>query len=83
MKLQTSIQPRSDGTVIANCDGGDYVFSANEQGDLECDVGNEQDAAALLACGNFYPADTADFDSALQMTEPSTEPARKRTKKAD
>ena len=68
MKLITSVQARLDGSVIAECDGQSYVFLPNTDGELECDVTDDADVAALLATSNFHPASEADFDEALALT---------------
>lgn len=60
MKLQTSITPRRDGTVkLTGLDGAEYVFSADDSGDMVCVV---EDSATikhvLQAQGDyFWPAD--------------------------
>ena len=70
MKLNTQIAPRKDGTVkVQGLDGAAYVFRADESGDLSCDVANDVTVAHLLAGGNFYPADTADFDAAVKLAK--------------
>lgn len=68
MKLNTSIQPRRDGVVIARGDDGRaWEFKPGEDGELSCDVTDEATAAKLLATGSFYPASDTDLDAALQM----------------
>ncbi len=54
MKLATRILPRRDGTVRVR-GAGDlvFVFRADAQGDLVCEVDDEQLASVLLATGNF------------------------------
>ena len=54
MKLATRILPRRDGTVRV-CGAGElvFVFQADAQGDLVCEVDDERLASALLATGNF------------------------------
>lgn len=74
MKLQTSIIPRADGTVIAHgIDGIDHIFKQDEDGLLTCDVAHEKTIAQLLSTGNFYPTDTNDFDEALKLAESELE----------
>lgn len=70
MKLITSIPPRLDGTVLVLGSARDrnYSFEANADGELECDVSDNADLAALLATNNFHPADEADFEAALMLT---------------
>ena len=68
MKLNTSIQPRRNGVVIARGDDGRaWEFKPGEDGELSCDVTDEATAARLLATGSFYPASETDLDAALQM----------------
>lgn len=69
MKLNTSIQARRGGTVIATGpSGARYEFAVGADGELECVVEDAADVAAFLATGNFYPADEADFEAALRLT---------------
>lgn len=71
MRLNTSIQARRSGTVIATgVSGARYEFKPGADGELECDVGDLADVAALLATHNFYPADEGDFKAALALTHP-------------
>lgn len=76
MKLTTSIPPRKDGTVRVTVLGNDaYVFQAGASGELECEVLNKSAIVALLQTGNFYPADEADFEAAMDvMGIPKDEP---------
>jgi hypothetical protein len=69
MKLLTSIPLRRDGTVRATGpDGREWVFRAVEGSDeAGCDVDDPAAVAALLATGNFYPADAADLEAALAL----------------
>lgn len=68
MKLQTSIQPRRDGTVILKGhDGQNYVFAADEEGELTCEVKHEPTVAHALAGGLFYPADAQDVPLASDL----------------
>lgn len=72
MKLQTSILPRRDGTVIVGCaSGSKHTFVKNVAGDLVCDVTDEADVAELLRNGNFFPEDEADNVAAISMLESS------------
>lgn len=71
MKLLTEIAPRRDGTVRAMAkDGNSFVFVADANGDLTCDVTDETLVATLLATGNFWPADREDYESAIKIVEP-------------
>ena len=76
MKLTTSIPPRKDGTVRVTVLGNDaYVFQAGASGELECEVLNKSAIVALLQTGNFYPANEADFEAAMDvMGIPKDEP---------
>lgn len=76
MKLTTSIQPRKDGTLrVTVLENDAYVFRANESGELECEVLDKRAIVALLQTGNFYPANEADFEAAMDvMGIPKDEP---------
>jgi hypothetical protein len=67
MLLQTEIQPRKDGTVLAKACGSTYTFAADKNGDLVCDVASDAAVAALLSTDNFFPADESDSDAALAL----------------
>jgi hypothetical protein len=70
MKIVTSIKPRTDGTVIAlGASGRNYDFEASADGELECDVTDDKDLAALLSTHNFHPANEADFEAALKLAD--------------
>ena len=70
MKLQTSIPPRRDGTVkVTGQDRQTYVFAAGPDGELTADVADEATVAHLLATGNFWPADEADQEQALELVK--------------
>lgn len=64
MKLETSIKPRKDGKVNVEISGEKYVFAADETGTLVCEVTNEANIGALLALGDFMPANEEDFAQA-------------------
>lgn len=73
MKLQTSIPARRDGTVRhTGQDRQTYVFAPGSDGELTCDVIDEEEVAKLLATGMFWPANPDDFDSALRLTKPAS-----------
>ena len=55
MKVFTSILPRLDGTVVARVGDTAYVFKADEEGSLACDVQQEH-AVELLKTGSFSTA---------------------------
>lgn len=70
MKLQTSIKPRRDGTVtVLGKDRQIHVFVADDEGLLSADVADEATVAALLATGNFWPADESDAEQALALVK--------------
>jgi len=70
VKLQTSIKPRRDGTVtVLGQDRQTYVFAAGPDGELTADVADESTVAHLLATGNFWPADEADQEQALELVK--------------
>lgn len=55
MKLQTTIAPRADGTVIVrDADGVSVAFAPNAAGELVGEVDDEKLAAHLLAGGQFF-----------------------------
>jgi len=74
MKLHTSIQPRRDGTVkVTGQDSQNiYVFEADADGELSCDVTHEGDLAWMLGTDNFYPADPADAEKAVSLVNAAT-----------
>lgn len=62
MKIETTIRPRTNGTVRATIGGTLYVFEADAEGRLVAEVEKEAHISALLARGDeFLPADEADF----------------------
>ncbi len=68
MKLHTSIQPRRDGTVkVTGQDSQTYVFEADADGELSCDVNDDATIAWMLGTDNFYPADLADAERAVSL----------------
>ena len=71
MKIETSIKPRTNGTVRATIDGVLYVFEADDDGNLVAEVEKEAHISALLARdGEFLPADDADFVLADTLVRP-------------
>lgn len=75
MKLQTTIAPRRDGTVIVRGHKGqEFKFTPDDHEELTCDVSDELLVAKLLASGNFFPADEADFAVATALVQSATEP---------
>lgn len=73
MILHTLIPPRRDGRVVVRGGAATYVFVADSDGDLACDVSDETDVAELLATGRFYPANAADFPAAVALTDGANE----------
>ncbi len=72
MKLQTSILPRRDGTVlITGEDGEKYVFKADADGAMVCDVPDDTTVSKLLAIGDFEPYNAEDFDKAIELAQKS------------
>lgn len=70
MLLQTSIKPRRDGAVIVTgLDGARLVFAPNAEGELECAVDHDPTVAHLIATQNFYPANEADFNTAMTLAQ--------------
>ena len=69
MKLQALIKPRKDGSVLSTgLDGKTYKFSADESGDLVCDVDHEPTVANLLRTENFTPIEESDFGVAANLS---------------
>lgn len=71
MKIQTHIRPRSNGTVIVrNAAGQPFLFKADENGALVCDI-EDPALAAMLLCraDDFEPADPADFQAAQALVK--------------
>lgn len=78
MRLETTIPPRTDGTVIARFGEDVYRFTSDNNGTLACEVGNPEHVTFLLNTGNFYPASEADYAAAtalLKQDEDMEEPA--------
>jgi hypothetical protein len=48
MLIYTTIPPRRDGRVFADCGDTKYVFSDNGNGDLVCDISNDEHATELV-----------------------------------
>lgn len=72
MKLQTTIKPRRDGTVIArNAKGEKFLFAPNEFGDLVADVTDEALVRDLLRNEDFLPYDTEDLAAAAALVGPT------------
>jgi hypothetical protein len=69
MKLETSITPRLDGTVIVHgLDNKEHVFKTDpDTGLVVCDVAHEGTVVHLLRQGTFFPADEADHAHAEQL----------------
>lgn len=74
MKLETTILPRRDGTVISRVGDVMYVFSPDASGVLACEVDDDAHVALLIDSGNFYPASSEDYERAseLMRAEPET-----------
>ena len=70
MKLHTSIPPRRDGTVkVKTPAGSDYVFVADAEGELACEVADEADLTWMLKTQHFYPAEAADTSAAVELVK--------------
>lgn len=70
MKLETSIKPRADGSVVSRVGETTYVFKPDATGALTADVADEH-ADMLMNTGNFYPADADDFEvAAVRLNQP-------------
>lgn len=75
MRLETTIQPRKDGTVSATLDGQTYKFKPDEYGRLIAEVGDPAHAAYLLDHGDdFLPADESDLNAFLAAPADATRP---------
>lgn len=66
MRLETTIPLRRDGTLGVSAPSGTrYAFEPDpDTGMPACDVENATDAAWMLECGDFYPANEADVEAA-------------------
>lgn len=76
MLLITEIKPRTDGTVIATSLDGKrkFIFAANAQGELSCEVDDEPLLKQLLRSENFFPANESDYDAAIKLSGVSAAP---------
>ena len=45
MLIYTTIPPRRDGRVFADCGDTKYAFADDGNGDLACDISNDEHAA--------------------------------------
>lgn len=71
MKLQTTIKPRRDGTVIVRgANGQPFTFAPDSFGDLVCDVDDPALLERLLNSEDFGPIDPADFQAASTLVAP-------------
>lgn len=75
-KLQTDIDPRTDGTVrVDMLDGTEYVFSPDENGLLVCDV-SYRHLHEIFKTDNFYPFGTpAGAEKHLRVRTPAEKQA--------
>lgn len=48
MLIYTTIPPRRDGRVFADCGDTKYAFADDGNGDLACDISNDEHAAELI-----------------------------------
>lgn len=69
MKLETTIKPRRNGTVTAEIGKALYTFTEDADGRLVADVSDESHVGALLATGNFIPADESDFQAGMAAVQ--------------
>lgn len=69
MKLGTTIKPRKDGTVTSRLGTDVYVFKPEADGELYCDIENLAHVAVLLNSGNFFPANSDEYEVALSLSE--------------
>lgn len=75
MRLETTIQPRKDGTVSLTLDGRSYVFKPDEYGRLIANIDAPEDVSYLLARGDdFLPADEDDLQSFLAAPADAAQP---------
>lgn len=67
MKLRALVNPRADGTVIAEgLDNKAYTFEDKGDG-LVGVIDHEETVVHLLRTSNFEPADAEDFDEAIRL----------------
>lgn len=69
MKLLCTLAPRSDGTIIYADGKTRYVFAADAEGSLVCDVPDDAVVAKMLALPHFEPADEGDYDQAEALLQ--------------
>ena len=69
MKLETTIIPRKDGTVIVSLGATKYVFVADDFGAMSCDVEDMTDVACLMNLGEFHPANPEDYEIAADLVD--------------
>lgn len=67
MKIETSIKPRSDGTVTLLAPSGAKIVFSDESGHLVANVEAEGDLTFALALGEFFPADESDYVQAESL----------------
>jgi len=72
MKLGTDIKPRSEGHVVAEIGGKEYVFAPDAEGHLTCDVADDA-VAPLIESGNFYPVDEEGIERGIALLTQATE----------
>jgi hypothetical protein len=65
MKLICLIKPNDEGFVLAHFGRKEYYFQPDADGDLVCDVDDDDHISQLIESGNFCPYDEADFHTAL------------------
>ena len=73
MLLQTTIKPRRDGTVTVEGAKKKFIFQADANGDLVCEVDDEALVVALLKGEQFMPVNEEDFGIAIELTQKGAE----------
>lgn len=71
MILETDIPLRSDGTLLAEAGNPPtlYYFTANDNGELVCDVRDDAHVAELIERGCFFPHSPSDYAAAAALMD--------------
>lgn len=74
MLLETNLPTNTNGKVPGSApDGTIYWFERNADGELVCDVPNDDHVSFFLGTGQFYPSDHADFAEAADALKTDQE----------
>lgn len=74
MLLETNLPTNTNGKVPGSApDGTIYWFEKNADGELVCDVPNDNHVSFFLGTGQFYPSDKEDFAEAASALKAERE----------